>query len=138
MQIITSVVTLALAAGVSARPAIIARAEYGCQVNLDPTDATPSAPGENILLHSMSKWAKSTDTSYFTSDWLNTSQTTSSPYSITFLAGDIPGYTTNAEIKAVLDTWEIGADGRMETVWHVLTRDILLLIEISNDTTKFK
>ncbi|CAJ2504859.1 Uu.00g122530.m01.CDS01 [Anthostomella pinea] len=96
---------LALAASVQAMPAVSPRSETGCRVALKATLAKPQKAAEDILLYSMSKWTKSTGTSDFSSNYMDTKNTTAAPYSIVFKANMIPGYETDAEIRAVLDTW---------------------------------
>ncbi|KAI0483946.1 hypothetical protein GGR56DRAFT_668549 [Xylariaceae sp. FL0804] len=97
------------AAAASAAPAVLsavsARAEYGCTVNLEPNVEKPADSGEIILFAIINKWTSTSTSTSFSSNYLDARNTVSAPYYVVFLAGAIPGYESDAEMAAVLDTW---------------------------------
>ncbi|KAI0197324.1 hypothetical protein EV127DRAFT_416266 [Xylaria flabelliformis] len=77
----------------------------GCRVDLAPTLNPPQNAASNILYHTLSKWVKTTDTSYISSDYLDTRNTTKAPFSVTFKANVIPNFQSDDELSTVLNTW---------------------------------
>ncbi|KAI0491151.1 hypothetical protein F4859DRAFT_35849 [Xylaria cf. heliscus] len=77
----------------------------GCRVDLAPTLNPPQNAASNILYHTLSKWVSTTQTTYISSDYLDTRNTTKAPFSVTFKANAIPNFQSTDELSAVLDTW---------------------------------
>ncbi|KAI3324914.1 hypothetical protein HD806DRAFT_458965 [Xylariaceae sp. AK1471] len=77
----------------------------GCRVALTPTLNQPQNAASNILFHTLSKWSRSTGSTYVSSDYLDSRNTTSAPFSVTFKSHMIPDFQTGDELSAVLDTW---------------------------------
>ncbi|KAI1753384.1 hypothetical protein F4782DRAFT_529695 [Xylaria castorea] len=77
----------------------------GCRVDLVPTLSPPQNAASNILYHTLSKWVKTTATTYVSSDYLDTRNTTKAPFSVTFKANMIPDFQSDDELSTVLDTW---------------------------------
>ncbi|KAI8952752.1 hypothetical protein F4801DRAFT_203646 [Xylaria longipes] len=77
----------------------------GCRVDLAPTLNPPQNAASNILYHTLSKWVKTTSTTYFSSDYLDTRNTTKAPFSVTFKANVIPNFQSDDELSTVLNTW---------------------------------
>ncbi|KAI1258799.1 hypothetical protein F5Y18DRAFT_443971 [Xylariaceae sp. FL1019] len=94
---IASILSLGLIATTSALP--------GCSVALAPTLAQPQNAAEVIITSALTKWAKSTGSSYVSSDWVDASHTFQAPYSIMFKAGIIDGFPTDIELSSILEGW---------------------------------
>ncbi|KAI1352077.1 hypothetical protein F5Y01DRAFT_98699 [Xylaria sp. FL0043] len=77
----------------------------GCRVALTPTASNPQNAASNILYSTLSKWTSSTNSLYFSSNYLDTRNTTKAPFSVMFKANMIPDYQSEDQIAAVLDTW---------------------------------
>ncbi|KAI0467967.1 hypothetical protein F4859DRAFT_517502 [Xylaria cf. heliscus] len=101
-----SIITLGLATAVQG--AVIQARDSGCSVSLEPTRNPPSAPGEIIAYGSIRRWSQATGGGSATSAWIDYSGSLKAPYSFKYKANTIPGYTTNAEIKAVLSNGWVG------------------------------
>ncbi|KAI1130971.1 hypothetical protein F5Y10DRAFT_99847 [Nemania abortiva] len=98
-----SLLSLGLAAAVNGLPA--APTSSGCRVALAPTLSQPQNAASNILYHTLSKWTNSTKSLYFSSNYLDTSNTTKAPFSVMFKADMIPDFQSTDSISSVLDTW---------------------------------
>ncbi|KAI1171230.1 hypothetical protein F4777DRAFT_566128 [Nemania sp. FL0916] len=98
-----SLVSFGLAA-VHALP-LTSTVSSGCRMDLAPTLTQPQNAASNILYHTLSKWASATDSSYASSNYLDTQNTVKAPYSVTFKADTIPDFQSTGSISAVLDTW---------------------------------
>ncbi|KAI0875537.1 hypothetical protein GGS24DRAFT_289059 [Hypoxylon argillaceum] len=98
-----ALLSLGLAA-VNALP-LASSAPSGCRVELSPTLSQPQNAASNILFHTLSKWVNTTKTSYFSSNYLDTQNTTKAPFSVLFKADMIPDFQTDSAISSVLDTW---------------------------------
>ncbi|GAP90923.1 hypothetical protein SAMD00023353_5100440 [Rosellinia necatrix] len=101
-----STITLGLATAVQG--AVIQAREGGCSVALEPTQNPPSKAGEYIAYGSLIRWSKATGGGDATSNWVDYSGSLATPYSFKYKANAIPGYETNAQIKAVLDDGWVG------------------------------
>ncbi|KAI1824721.1 hypothetical protein F4861DRAFT_231089 [Xylaria intraflava] len=78
----------------------------GCRVDLTPTLSQPEDAAENILYSTITKWENTAEPdSYFTSDYLDTQNTTHAPFFVIFKAGVIPHYESTSTLGAILDTW---------------------------------
>lgn len=77
----------------------------GCRVNLDPTLSRPQNAASNILYNTLTKWVRSTQTTYISSNYLDTRNTTAAPFSVMFKSNMIPDYQSTESISAVLDKW---------------------------------
>ncbi|KAI1424394.1 hypothetical protein F5Y12DRAFT_715341 [Xylaria sp. FL1777] len=77
----------------------------GCRMSLTPTLSQPQNAASNILYSTLSKWVTSTNSLYFSSNYLDTRNTTKAPFSVMFKANMIPDYLSEDSIAAVLDTW---------------------------------
>ncbi|KAJ8111589.1 hypothetical protein ONZ43_g5585 [Nemania bipapillata] len=80
-------------------------ASSGCRVELSPTLSQPQNAASNILFHTLSKWVNTTKATYFSSNYLDTQNTTKAPFSVVFKADMIPDFQTDEAISSVLDTW---------------------------------
>ncbi|KAI1814545.1 hypothetical protein GGS20DRAFT_585443 [Poronia punctata] len=74
----------------------------GCHVDLAPTLSQPQNAASNILYHTLSKWASTSESSYVSSDILDMKNT---PYSVTFKTNVDPNFQTAEQIGAVLEKW---------------------------------
>ncbi|KAI0108702.1 hypothetical protein GGR51DRAFT_123782 [Nemania sp. FL0031] len=99
-----SLLSLGLAAAVHGLPAAPPTSS-GCRVDLAPTLSQPQNAASNILYHTLSKWVNSTKALYFSTNYLDTQNTTKAPFSVMFKADMIPDFQTSEAISAVLDTW---------------------------------
>ncbi|KAI0977141.1 hypothetical protein F4678DRAFT_455285 [Xylaria arbuscula] len=77
----------------------------GCVLALAPTLSQPQNSASNILYSTISKWSTTTQSSYFSSNYLDTRNTTKAPFSVMFKANMIPDYQTEAQLATVLDSW---------------------------------
>ncbi|KAI0146361.1 hypothetical protein GGR57DRAFT_506417 [Xylariaceae sp. FL1272] len=77
----------------------------GCSLALAPTLTQPQNAAEVIITSALTKWAKSTGSSYVSSKFIDASHTFEAPYSIKFKAGIIDGFLTNLELSSILDGW---------------------------------
>lgn len=77
----------------------------GCRVDLVPTLSHPQNAASNILYNSLSKWVKTTETSYISSNYLDTRNTTKAPFSVMFKSNMIPDFPSTDKIGGVLDKW---------------------------------
>ncbi|KAI0969035.1 hypothetical protein F4678DRAFT_481460 [Xylaria arbuscula] len=100
-----SMITLGLAA--AAQGAVLQARESGCTLNLEPTLNPPSGAGEVITYGSVGRWADATHGTS-TSSWVDYAGSLAAPYSFKYKANTIPGYETNAAIKAVLSKGWVG------------------------------
>ncbi|KAI0431844.1 hypothetical protein F5Y09DRAFT_176392 [Xylaria sp. FL1042] len=77
----------------------------GCRMDLVPTLSQPQNAASKILYSTLSKWTSSTNSLYFSSNYLDTRNTTKAPFSVMFKANMIPDYQSEDQIAAVLDSW---------------------------------
>ncbi|GAP84052.1 hypothetical protein SAMD00023353_0601750 [Rosellinia necatrix] len=77
----------------------------GCRVDFAPTLSKPQNAASNILYHTLSKWVKTSETTYISSDYLDTRNITKAPFSVLFKSGMIPDFQSTDEIRGVLNTW---------------------------------
>ncbi|KAI0424104.1 hypothetical protein F5Y09DRAFT_154177 [Xylaria sp. FL1042] len=100
-----SMIALGLATAVQG--AVIQARDSGCAVNVQPTLNPPSGAGEVITYGSLRRWQHATGQAV-TSAWIDYSGSLAAPYSFKYKANTIPGYETNAQIKAVLSKGWVG------------------------------
>ncbi|KAI0151687.1 hypothetical protein GGR57DRAFT_471110 [Xylariaceae sp. FL1272] len=81
-----------------------ARDFSGCAIQLESTVDNPADTGEIIALGALSKWNSATGQAV-SSTQLDLTNTTSSPYSVGYLANAFEGYETNELLRTVLDPW---------------------------------
>ncbi|KAI1749145.1 hypothetical protein F4782DRAFT_549974 [Xylaria castorea] len=101
-----SIIALGLATAV--RGAVLQARDSGCSVSLEPARNPPSGAGEVIAHGSIRRWSQATGGGSATSAWVDYSGSLKAPYSFKYKANTIPGYETNAKIKAVLNNGWVG------------------------------
>ncbi|TGJ83931.1 hypothetical protein E0Z10_g4851 [Xylaria hypoxylon] len=77
----------------------------GCRVDLAATLNQPQNAAIKILYGTLSKWVNSTAAPYFSSDYLDTRNTTKAPFSVLFKGNMIPDFQSEESMASVLDSW---------------------------------